>query len=105
MLENLKGILKEQLGSLKDKLIHFAKEYLIKFAFQKIIGKVAFSGIKGKILKFIMVELFEELGQPLIESSFEALGYSYKYEDGKHVLNKVEDAENADNWRDAIKDS
>lgn len=62
-------------------------------------------GVKGFIIKYIVTELYDEVAKPIIQTAFEFIGYKYEVKRGEHVLRKIENAENVDEWRDSVRDS
>lgn len=89
----------------KEKVIAFLKGSAVKFAIKKILGAALTGGFKVWLIKFIVTELFEEIAEPLIKLSFRKVGYYYHVKEGAHVLEKIEDAESRDDWRDSLRDT
>lgn len=89
----------------KPALVKFLKDKAIKTALKKLLGNAMAGGIKGWIVKYVVTELYDEVAKPIIQGAFEYLGYKYEVRNGEHVLRKIEDAENRDDWRDAVRDS
>jgi hypothetical protein len=58
----------------KKILNDFLKKEFVKLALKKILGSVLVGGIKGWLVSFLAEELYEELGEPVVN----------------HVLRKVE---------------
>lgn len=83
----------------KDALVKLLKKNVIKLALKKlaIVG-----GIKAWLVSFVIEELVEEADEHLIEPAFRKVGYLGDYLDGAKVYKKVLNAEDVDEWLDAI---
>ncbi len=89
----------------KPAVIEFIKNKIVKFLLKKVFGMALVGGPKVWLVKFILEELFEEIAEPLIKFSFRWIGYKYDVKDGKHTLERIENAENINEWRDSIRDA
>jgi len=88
--------------SLKTPLIKFLKSKGIKFLLKKlfIVG-----GFEVWIVTYILEELFDEFAKPFMEHYFRKHNLRYNIQDGEHKLERIENAENDNDWRDAVRDS
>jgi len=62
-------------------------------------------GLKGIIATFVIEHLIEKADDHLIEPLFRKLGFIEDSLEGKAIYKRIEDAENRDDWRDAVRDS
>lgn len=92
-------------GRLKTALISWLKSKAVTMALKKILGSAMAGGFKGWLVKYIVTELFEELAEPVIKYAFRKVGYIYEVKKGEHILRRIENAENRDDWRDAVRDA
>lgn len=96
-----------KLNTIKEILINFLKGEAIKIALKNILGSVAMGGFKAWLIKFIVTELYEELGEPLIRAGINQVGYYYDKIDGKITIKKIDKAReegDAENYRDGVND-
>lgn len=89
----------------KPVLISYLKQNFVKAALKKLLGSAIAGGFKAWIIKYIVTELFEEVAQPLIELAFRKAGYMHEVKQGEHTLKRIQNAQNNDDWRDAINDA
>lgn len=61
-------------------------------------------GFKGWLIQLIVTELFEEIGEPIINRVLNAAGYHYDRLEGKNLVRRIQGARNADD-EDAYNDS
>lgn len=85
---------------IKKAVIEQLKGAGVKLALKKILGTAAMGGFKAWLIKYIVTELFEEIGEPLIKAAFVKLGYYYDRIEGKIIVKKIQDARE-DNDADA----
>ena len=78
------------LKTVKDFLVKLFKERAVKFALKKILGSAAAGGFKGWLIKLIITELYEEIGEPLIKAALNQLGYYYDKVDGNVQVKRLE---------------
>lgn len=89
----------------KPALIKFLKTKFIKTALKKILGSAAAGGIKGWIVKYVATELYDELAKPIINFTFRRIGYIHEVKNGQHVLTRIENAQDINEWSDAANDA
>lgn len=89
----------------KTHLINFMKGKAVTFALKKILGSAAMGGFKAWLIKYIVSELFEEIVEPMMKLGFRKVGYVYNVIEGKRTLEKIENAQNVEDWRDSIRNS
>lgn len=90
---------------LKDTAISLTKTQLVRFTLRKILGSAVAGGFYGWIITFLVEEGFENIVQPIMQSAFRKIGYTYSVINGKHTLKEIENAEDHEDWRDAIGDA
>ena len=54
-------------------------------------------GFKGWLIKFIVTELYEEIGEPVIKYALNEVGYQYDRVKGKVIVNRIEKAKDENN--------
>lgn len=86
--------------AIKKILIEQLKGAAVKAALKKLLGSAVIGGPKAWIIKYIVTELFEEIGEPLIKAAFIKMGYYYDRVEGKIIVKKIHDARE-DNDADA----
>ena len=62
-------------------------------------------GFKAWAIRFVVEHLYDEVAKPLILLSFRKVGYVYHVEKGKHILRKIENAQDRDDWRTSVGDA
>ena len=80
----------------------FLKDSLMKAAIKKFVVS---GGLKGMLISFVVEELVEEADEHLIEPFFRKMNLFKDIVDGEVIYKRVENAENRDDWRDAVRDS
>lgn len=93
---------KLNLKAVKAAIIKYLKGAGIKLALKKILGSAIMGGFRAWLIKFVVTELFEEIGEPLIKAAFVKLGYYYDRIEGKIQVKRIEDAREANNEDDYI---
>jgi hypothetical protein len=81
-----------RLSYFKKILINFLKGEAIKLALKNILGSAVMGGPKAWLIKFIVTELFEELGEPIIKAALNKIGYYYDKIDGNINIGKIKEA-------------
>lgn len=98
---------KDRLETFKKALIDFLKGSAVKFALKKILGTAAMGGVKGWLVKLIVTELFEEIGEPVIKYLIRKGALAYDKVEGKIKIKKLEAAKeegNEDGYNRTIDD-
>lgn len=90
----------ERLKAFKKALIDFLKGSAIKFALKKILGTAAMGGVKGWLIKLIVTELFEEIGEPVVNYLIRKGALAYDKAEGKIKIKKLERAKESNNEAD-----
>jgi len=85
-----------KLKTFKEILINFLKGEAIKLALKNILGSAIMGGPKAWLIKFVVTELFEELGEPLIKAALNKIGYYYDKIDGNINIGKIKKARASD---------
>ena len=86
--------------TIKVALIEQLKGAAVKAALKKLLGSAVMGGPKAWVIKYVVTELFEEIGEPLIKAAFVKMGYLYDRVEGKIIVKKIQDARE-DNDADA----
>lgn len=84
----------------KEALINFLKGAAVKAALKKILGSAAVGGFRAWLIRYIVIELFEEVAQPLIEFLLRKGALVYDKTEGKIRLKKLEMAKVENNETD-----
>ena len=90
---------------LKNFLVNTLKDQTTKLLVKKILGAAAMGGVKAYILTYIVENLYDEIVAPITKGSFRKIGYSYEVINGRHILKPIQNAEDVESWRDAIRNS
>ena len=80
----------------------FLKDTLLKAAIKKFVIS---GGLKGMLISFVVEELVEEADEHLIEPFFRKLNFYNDTIDGETIYKKVQNAEDRDDWRVAVRNS
>lgn len=88
----------------KEKIMAFLKGEFVKFALKKILGSAAAGGFKAWLVKFIITELYEEIGEPIIRAGLNLEGYTYDKVEGKVLIKKLREADNEADYDSTIDD-
>lgn len=97
--------MKPNFSELKKAFFKFIKGAAVKAALKKILGSAAAGGLRGWIIKFIVLELFDELFIPLLKYGFNMAGYVLRKEKGKIIaekINRARDEKDEQAYNDAI---
>ena len=90
---------------LKNILIHLLRGRIIKLALKKILGSAAMGGFQAWLVKYIVTELYDELGEPILKAGVNYVGYRYdKYKGKVHItrLEKARDENDENNYNRTI---
>jgi len=91
--------------ALKPAVINFLRTKVVKLALKKIVGSAVAGGIYGWIITYIVEELYDEIAKPIIQMAFRQMGYLYEVKKGEHILKRIENADDFDEWHDAVNDA
>lgn len=76
---------------------------LLKLEFRKLLLKLlkkqALGGVRGWILSFVAEELAEDAVKYIINPILRKGNYVLEIKDGSHIVKKMEDATDYDDWR------
>lgn len=84
----------------KKSVIEQAKGAAIKAALKALLGAGYMLGFKAWLVKFIITELFDEIGEPLIKAGFIRLGYYYDRVNGEIIVKRIHQAKEDNNAQD-----
>lgn len=88
-------------ASITDALLNLARKEAVK----ALLKRFAISGgIKGWLVNFVVNELIEATDEHIIEPLMVRFGYKKSVKDGREVYERVINAEDRDDWRDAAGD-
>jgi len=90
---------------IKNILLYFFRGEFIKLALKKILGSAAMGGFQAWLVKYIVTELYDELGEPIIKAGVNYVGYRYDKYKGKVHIRKLEraiDENDADTYNNTI---
>lgn len=91
----------------KKAVIEHLKGAAVKAALKSLLGASYMIGFKAWLVKFIVTELFEEIGEPLIKAGFIRMGYYYDRVNGNIIVKRIHEAredENEQEYNNAIDD-
>lgn len=88
-------------GSVKAALLNWLKKQSVKAVLKKL---AITGGIKGWLIAFVIEELIEEVDERLIEPAIRKIGYKADVYKGSKIYRRVSNAEDVDDWRDAVND-
>jgi len=83
-------------------IVAMMKDKAIKFAVKKVLGTAVSGGYRFWIVKYVTKELYEKIAEPLVDLYFANKGYKVDRELGKIALKEVENAQDVDEWFDAV---
>ena len=89
---------------LKNQLIDILKGKFVKAALKKVLGSAAAGGFTGWLVKYIAIELFEEVFEPLIRYGIRKGLLVVDKIDGNIKAKKIEKAKD-DNDEDAYRNT
>lgn len=90
---------------LKAALIKIFRDKAVKAILKAVLGSAQAGGIKGWIIKYIATELFDEVAKPFMQFVFRRAGYAYDVNQGEHTLKRIENAQDVNDWSDAVDDA
>lgn len=93
-----------KLSQVKDYLVKFLRGEAVKLALKKILGSVAAGGFKAWLVKYIITELYDEIGEPLVRAAVNRVGYTYHKIEGKVLIKKLGEAQNEADYDSTIDD-
>jgi hypothetical protein len=92
------------MAAIKVAVVEFLRGQAVKLALKKLLGSAAMGGFKGWLIKLIVTELYDEIGEPVINRILNAAGYQFNRLEGKGMVRKIKGARNA-NDEEAYNDS
>jgi hypothetical protein len=90
--------------TLKENLINFLRGHAVKLALKKILGSAAAGGFKAWLVKYVITELYDEIGEPLVRAAVNRIGYTYDKVEGKVLIKKLNEAQNEADYDSTIDD-
>jgi hypothetical protein len=88
---------KALLATVKNFVIEQLKGAAVKAALKAFLGTAAGVGFKAWLIKFVVTELYEEIGEPLIKAAFVQMGYYYDRTKGKITIKRIQEARESNN--------
>jgi hypothetical protein len=89
----------------RSTILYFLKGEFVKLLIKKILSMAYTGGFRGWVIKLIAEELFEEIAEPIIRYSFRKAQRGFDVIDGELVIRRFNNAEDVEDWRDAVRDS
>ena len=89
----------------KNAILYFFRGEFIKLVLKKILGSAAMGGFQAWLVKYIVTELYDELGEPILKAGVNYVGYRYdKYKGKVHIrkLDKARDENDENNYNRTI---
>ena len=104
MKKNFLASLLERLSSpfIQDALVNFLQKQAIKAILKKLLIS---GGLKAWIISFVVEELIEKTDELAIEPIFNKVGWFSDTINGKSVYKRKENAQDRDDWRDAVRNN
>ena len=87
--------------------ISYLKDLAVKGALKAFLKTGAGVGFKAWAIKFIVTELVEEIGEPLVKAFFVEMGYQYERINGNILVKKLHQARednDAQEYNDTVDD-
>jgi len=91
-------------NTFKDYIVKILRGEAIKLALKKILGSAAAGGFKAWLIKIIVKEFYDEIGEPLIRAGINRVGYTYDKIEGKVLIKKLDKADNETDYDNTIDD-
>jgi hypothetical protein len=96
----------------KKKIIQVLKQFLldqlkgafVKASLKALLNTGAGIGIKAWVIKFVVTELYEEIGEPVAKAAMLQVGYLYDRHEGRVIVQKLKEAEDGQTYDDAVDD-
>lgn len=85
---------------LQDAAIEFLKEQAVKTAIKAFFKSGVGVGFKAWAIKFVVVELVEELGEPIVKAFFVEAGYRFEKINGNIMVTRLQRAREEGNVED-----
>lgn len=79
-------------ATLKQFIIDQLKGAAVKAALKAFLGSAAGVGVKAWLIKFVVEELYEQVGEPIMKAMFLKMGYYYDRVQGNITIKKIREA-------------
>lgn len=83
--------------AIKELLISQLKGAAFKATLKKFLGTAAGGGLKAWVIKKILTEFSDEIGEPVVRGMLTNVGYIYDKIDGHVVIKRMRKAEQENN--------
>jgi hypothetical protein len=83
--------------SIRNSIIKYLKGESVKLAFKTLFKSAAFGGIRLWLVKTIVNEFYDEIGEPIIKAAFVQAGYEYNKIEGNILVKRLEEAKHENN--------
>ena len=90
------------LKALKSILIDFLRKEAVKQALINLVKSGAFLGFRTWLVKFIVINLFDEVAKPIIDLSFRKVGYLVEVKNGEYLLKKIQNSSDVNDWSNSV---
>ena len=90
------------LKALKSILIDFLRKEAVKQALINLVKSGAFLGFRTWLVKFIVINLFDEVAKPIIDLSFRKVGYLVEVKNGEYLLKKIQNSADVNDWSNSV---
>ena len=88
----------------KDVLMDQLRGQAIKLALKKFLGTAVGGGFKAWLIKLIITEFMDEIGEPLLRAGLNRIGYAYDRVKGKVLIKKLSEATDETDYDSTIDD-
>lgn len=86
--------------AIKELIIAQLKGAAFKAALKKLLGTAAGGGIKAWIVKKVLTEFSDEIGEPIVRGMLNNVGYAYDKINGHVIIKRIKKAEDENNGGD-----
>ena len=90
------------LKALKSILIDFLRKEAVKQALINLVKSGALLGFRTWLVKFIVINLFDEVAKPIIDLSFRKVGYLVEVKNGEYLLKKIQNSADVNDWSNSV---
>lgn len=89
--------------TLKENLLKILRGEFIKLVLKKILGQAAAGGFKAWLVKLLVKEFYDEIGEPIIRLGLNTVGYKYDRYEGKVFVKRLT-TDNEEAYDDTLND-
>jgi len=98
MQQKTKDIIIAILQAAKAPILNILKREGVQLALAATLKLAWMSDVRLWIISFVVDYLAEHIAKPVIDLFFRKVGYEYEVLDGKHLLKKIENSADVNEW-------